>query len=167
MMARKPKRRIQFMQLESGMRTLIFIGMCIVFIGKFDTTALSFRGILLAYIILFGGMYTYLSSFQFYRILGKVDFSKSIQENRVLFEQLENNKALLKKVNVGSYIVGSLIFAYLFISKWEVILMAGPAFLVPITVVGIGAIVFSIIRSRAIQRQLRKLKDEMDELNRN
>lgn len=44
--------------------------------------------------------------------------------------------------------------------------MAGPEFLVPITDVGIGGIVFSIIRSRAIQRQLRKLKDEMDELNR-
>lgn len=165
MMIRKPRKRIQLLQLESGIRTLLFIVLCISFIVKFDTTVLSLRGIMLIYIILFGGMYIYFSSFQVYRLLGKVDFAKHVQENNKLFVQLEKNKLRLKTLNVWSYLIGILLLAYLATTKWEIILEASSEFFVPILIVGIGGTVFSIFRTRVLQRQLQKLKDEMDELS--
>lgn len=165
MMSQKPKKRLRFLQTESSLRTIGFIALCIVFILKFDTAVLSFRGVMLGFIIVFGGLHIYLGSFQVFRILNKVDFSMSIYEINALFVRLEKRKLQLKTLNVWSYLVSILLLGYLFITKGKIIVDAGGELLIPLAIVGIGGVVFSIIRTRILNRQLQKLKDELSELD--
>lgn len=165
MMTRKPKKRLRLLQAESSVRVLVFLALCVMFIIRFDAAILSFRGLMLACVIVFGGLYTYFSSFQVVWFLNKIDFSMSMQEINSLFMRLEKTKLHLKTLNVWSYPICSILLGYLFITKIKVILEAGAEFILPIVVVGIGGMIFSIIRTRELRRQLQKLNDEFNELN--
>lgn len=165
MMSYKPKKRLRFLQAESSLRTIGFITLCAVFILKFDTSILSFRGVMLGFVIVFGGLHIYFNSFQVVRLLSKIEFSMSIQEINGIFVRLEKSKLHLKTLNVWSYLISILLLGYLFITKGNIIVDSGGELLIPISIVGIGGIVFSIIRTRILNRQMRKLKDELNELD--
>lgn len=165
MMTRKPRRRRNLLHWESGIRILLTIILCVFLIIGFDTTILSLRGAMLVFIILFVGLAHYFDTFQLFKLLGKLDFSKPVKHINMLFLTYEQKKLQLKKLTTMVYIILIPLFVYVLFTKGIVLLKGEIEFILPLVIIIAGVLLFSRSRHRLIQDQIRKLREEMEELN--
>lgn len=165
MMTRKPRRRRNLLRWQSGIRILLTIILCVFLIIGFDTTILSLRGAMLVFIILFVGLAHYFDTFQLFKLLGKLDFSKPVKHINMLFLTYEQKKLQLKKLTTMVYIILIPLFVYVLFTKGIVLLKGEIEFILPLVIIIAGVLLFSRSRHRLIQDQIRKLREEMEELN--
>lgn len=165
MMTRKPRRRVNLLRWESGIRMLLTVALCVFLIIRFDTTILSLRGAMMVFLILFAGMAHYFDTFQLFKLLGKLDFSKPVKHINMLFLAYERKKLWVKKLTTMSYVLLIPLLAYVLFTKGNVLLKGGIESILLIAIVTVGALLFSRSRHRLVQDQIRKLREEMEELN--
>ncbi|GGH14883.1 hypothetical protein FAZ19_07085 [Sphingobacterium alkalisoli] len=165
MMTRKPRHRINLLRWESGIRMLLTVALCVFLIIRFDTTILSLRGVMLVFLVLFAGLAHYFDTFQLFKLLGKLDFSKPVKHINILFLAYEQKKLWVKKLTTMSYVLLIPLLAYVLFTNGNALLKGGIEFILTIVIVAVGGLLFSRSRHRLIQSQIRKLREEMEELN--
>lgn len=165
MMTRKPRHRVSLLRWESGIRMLLTVALFVFLIIRFDTTIFSLRGVMLVFLILLAGLSHYFDTFQLFKLMGKLDFSKPVKHINMLFLAYEQKKLWVKKLTTMSYVLLIPLLAYVLFSKGIVLLKGGIEFILPIVIVTAGSLLFSRSRHRLIQDQIRKLREEMEELN--
>lgn len=165
MMARKPRSRINMLRWESGARMLLTVVLCIFLIIGRDTTILSLRGGILVFLLVFVGLSHYFDTFQLFKLLGKLDLSKPVKHNRMLFIAYEQKKLWGKKLSTISCVLLIPLFTYVLLTKGIVIWNEGIRFILPVLIAVVVSLLFSRTRHRLVQNQIKKLKEEMEELN--
>jgi len=120
---------------------------------------------MLVFIILFVGLAHYFDTFQLFKLLGKLDFSKPVKHINMLFLTYEQKKLQLKKLTTMVYIILIPLFVYVLFTKGIVLLKGEIEFILPLVIIIAGVLLFSRSRHRLIQDQIRKLREEMEELN--
>ncbi|MFD2554816.1 hypothetical protein [Sphingobacterium tabacisoli] len=162
MMTHKPKRRINLLRWESGIRIVISVGLLAFLIVYFNAAIISFQGLtFMLFIILVVGV-QYFDTFQLFRILSKIDLSKPVKENKMLFLTYEKNKLRVKKIStLYLCIIIPPLAIYSFCTSRGLLSGSWLEFIISVVLVAGGGILFSRFRNRLVQDQLRKLKEEI------